>query len=183
MLTMRASSTKLLNKMVFTNTTDPKLAYDNQFTTIHLKGGSQSDKWKLLDGNCAQVDIDILYPVSMKRKPVVTAGKLEIFSDNGEMNIVMPEDAGTILDSFHARLANGEINFQNLAVSRLTKFELTNGHVFGSLKTSGSIEAKSMNGPIDLGIDTTPLQPHWNNDEFYIEASAMSGRVTVNLVT
>jgi len=184
-MTMRASSTNLLNSMVFTNTTDPKLSYENQFTTIHLKGDSHSDKWKLLNGNCAQVDVDILYPVSLKRKPAVTSGRLDISCDNGEINIAMPETAGavTILDTFHARLGNGEINFQNLAVSRLTKFELTNGHVYGFLKTSGTIEAKSINGPIDFGIDTTPLQPHWNNDEFFIDASAMSGRVTVNLVT
>ncbi|GJJ77241.1 hypothetical protein EMPS_09600 [Entomortierella parvispora] len=181
-MTMRASSTNLLNKMIFTNTTDPKLPYDNQFTTIHLEG-SESDKRKLLRGNCAQVDVDILYPVGIKRKPVVTAGKLTLLGANGEMNIAMQEakDAVTILDTFHAKLANGEINFHNLAVSSLTKFELANGRVLGTLKTSGAVEAALMSGPVDLSIDTTPLQSNWNNNELFVDVFSMSGAVTVDL--
>jgi hypothetical protein len=186
-MTMRATSKALLDSMVFTNTTDPKLPYHNQFTLIHLNTASKEDKKKLLLNNCAQVDVDILYPLGQKQKPVVTAGQLSIASSNGQMNVMMKETtqttkSTTIFKSFHAQLANGEINVDNLAVSRLTKFEVTNGHVYGRLTTSGKVEAESMNGPIDLGIDTTPLQPEWSNKEFYVDASAISGRITVSLV-
>ncbi|KAG0049558.1 hypothetical protein BGZ83_005597 [Gryganskiella cystojenkinii] len=184
-MTMRATSTQLLDQMTFTNKTDSTKSYLNQHMTVHLKAKSPEEKRRYMTNNCAQVDVEVIYPLGLKRKPLVTAGRLGFGISTGQINVVMSGEtagtASTILDTFHAQMKNGEVNIQQLSAAKLTKLELANGHIYGFLATSGKIEAESLNGPIDLGIDTTPLQSGWNAEDFYVDAVAMSGRITINL--
>ncbi|KAG0199975.1 hypothetical protein BGX28_006823 [Mortierella sp. GBA30] len=176
---MKATSPKLLEAMEQTIDFDEKQMLAK--STVQIKKSFDKEmKKRLLRDNCAHADIQIEYP-RVKSGATVKALRIEVM--NGEVALKMhPNRIETIFEKVILELANGDMNIQNLAVSRSTELKVINGYIHGSLKTAGDVRAATVNGPINLAIDTTPLGEGWNAEEnFDLRLNALNGPIDVSL--
>jgi hypothetical protein len=180
---MRATSTQLLEQLE-QSLSRLDAPFNGYRSTIHIHDRNDKEKKKrLLRRNCARADVEITYP-----RPSPGAGRLEVSVANGELALKMspPGQAwdGTLtsFEQVRLKLLNGGINFDNLVVSRALHVEVANGHIRGNVHTAGTIAAQTMNGQIQLGIDTNPLRADWSPSNLMVNAETLNGEIELNMV-
>ncbi|KAF9994491.1 hypothetical protein BGZ65_009875, partial [Modicella reniformis] len=191
---MRATSTQLLEQLEqrVSRFNEP-VTNNGYFSVVHIHDRNGEDmKKKLLHKNCARADIVIVYPRSSPG-----TGKLQVLVGNGELTVKMKplanngtmSSSGTMhpgtLASFEEvdlELMNGGINIENLVASRRLHAGVFNGYIHGHVHSAGKITARTMNGQIQLTVDTELLRPDWNPYDLTVAAETLSGEIALDLV-
>ncbi|KAF9177273.1 hypothetical protein BGZ51_008934 [Haplosporangium sp. Z 767] len=173
---MRATSDDILNQMEGSIHRDKH----NIRSWVHLKdSNSKEQKKKLLSGNCARADVEIVYP---RVKPGTKA--LTVRTTVGDITVRMdPKRSEPVFESIAMEIVSGVIDFNHVTVSKKTSLKVINGQIRGSLRTAGALSVETVNAPVDLAVDTTPLTPDWNPvDNFQVGIDIINGPATLNLV-
>ncbi|KAF9084286.1 hypothetical protein BGX27_003846, partial [Mortierella sp. AM989] len=179
--TIRASSTSLLDQI---QTSYDSSSVRSAHSWIHIKDSNDKEaKKRLLRGNCARSDVEIIYPRSFPG-----TGKLQLSATNGKFNINMnnhTDSWGPVLTSFEELqmgLTNGEVNVDGVVVSKKLLMEVANGHIMGNVKSAGKVVAQIINGPVDLEIDSTPRRDDWDANNLHVAINTVNGRIGLYLV-
>ncbi|KAG0247542.1 hypothetical protein BG011_001322 [Mortierella polycephala] len=146
---------------------------------VHLKdSNSNEQKRKLLFGNCARADVEIIYP---RVRPGTKS--LKVKTTVGDLSVRMdPKRSEPIFESIAMEVVSGVIDFKHVIVSKKTSLKVINGQIRGSLRTAGTLSTETVNAPVDLAVDTTPLAPDWNPlDDFQADISTINGPATLKL--
>ncbi|KAK3814999.1 MAG: hypothetical protein J3Q66DRAFT_370352 [Benniella sp.] len=182
---MRATSAQLLEQLE-QSLSRLDAPFNGYRSTIHIHDRNDKEKKKrLLRRNCARADVEIMYP-----RPSPGTGRLEVSVANGELALKMspPRKTGhawdmlTSFEEVRLKLLNGGINFENLVVSRALHVEVANGHIRGNVHSAGTIAAQTMNGQIQLGIDTNPLRADWSPSNLMVNAETLNGEIELNMI-
>ncbi|KAF9383803.1 hypothetical protein CPC16_008753 [Podila verticillata] len=177
--TWRTSSAKLSDAITdYISLDELKLTAELR---IELNFNSTEERKQALRGNCARVDVEIVYPREMPG-----TGRLKVQVTNGDIQAVFDKVPGISPPTFETLIletTNGEIQLENVQVIGNTKLGAANGHVYGSLTTVGAVEASLLNGPIDLAINTgiLPGVEKWNPEELDVDLETLNGPVTLEI--
>lgn len=179
--TWRTSSEKLSDAVNdFLELDEHKLTVD---FGIELVFNSSEERKKALRGNCARADVEIVYPRAMPG-----TGRLKVQVTNGNIQAVfdkVPSLPPPTFETLILKTTNGEIQLENVQIIGNTTLSAANGHVYGSLRTVGTVEASLLNGPIDLAISTgiLPGVEKWNPKELDVKLETLNGPVTLEVVS
>lgn len=179
--TWRTSSAKLSDAITDSISLDERnLTIDMR---LELNFNSTEEKKQALRGNCARVDVEIVYP---REKP--GTGRLKVQVTDGDIQVVfdkVPSISPPTFETLVLKTTNGEIQLKNVQVIGNTKLSAANGHVYGSLRTAGAVEARLLNGPIDLAISTgiLPGVEKWNPEELDVDLETLNGPVILEIVS
>ncbi|KAG0039557.1 hypothetical protein BGZ82_007665 [Podila clonocystis] len=178
--TWRASSTQLSDAMSDFVRLDE--ANSQVIAGLHLDFNSTKEKEEALKNNCVRADVEIVYPLGLPG-----TGRLKIEVTNGDIHVMFDKilkDQPPTFDTLILTTANGEIQLDNVLVISNTTLLSANGHVYGSLRTAGAVEAKVLNGPIDIAIDTgiIPGQTAWNPRKLDVKLDTLNGPVTLDVL-
>ncbi|KAG0034188.1 hypothetical protein BGZ81_005893 [Podila clonocystis] len=178
--TWRASSARLSDAMGDFIQLDE--ANSKVFAGLHLEFNSAKEKEEALKNNCVRADVEIVYPLGAPG-----TGRLKVEVTNGDIHVMFDKilkDQPSTFDTLILTTGNGEIQLDNVLVVSNTTLLSANGHVYGSLRTAGAVEAKVLNGPIDIAIDTgiIPGQTAWNPRKLDVKLATLNGPVTLDVL-
>ncbi|KAF9324022.1 hypothetical protein BG006_000923 [Podila minutissima] len=148
---------------------------------MHLVFDSTEEKKKALKNNCVRVDVEIVYPIGLPG-----TGRLNVETTNGDIHVKFDKilkDQPPTFDTLILAATFGEIQLENVLVISNTTLTSANGHIHGSLRTAGAVEARMLNGPIDLAIHTNiiPGQKEWNPRKLDVKLDTLNGPVTLEV--
>lgn len=179
--TWRASSPQLSDAMKDFVTLDE--ANFKVIAGMQLVFDSAEEKNKALKNNCVRVDVEIVYPISLPG-----TGRLKVETTNGDIHVKFDKilkDQPPTFDTLILATKLGEIQLENVLVISNTTLTSASGHIHGSLRTAGAVEARMLNGPIDLAINTNiiPGQKDWNPRKLDVKLDTLNGPVTLEVVS
>ncbi|KAG0082424.1 hypothetical protein BGZ93_010963 [Podila epicladia] len=148
---------------------------------LELSFNSTEEKKEALKKNCVRVDVEIVYPLGWPG-----TGRLNVEAINGDINVKFDKilkDQPPTFDTLVLTTINGEIQLENVLVISNTTLTSANGQIYGSLRTAGAVEARMLNGPIDLAVDTNiiPGQREWNPKKLDVKLEALNGPITLEV--
>ncbi|KAF9427564.1 hypothetical protein BGZ94_004652 [Podila epigama] len=144
----QASSTALFDSFGNEITTDS--SQRKARIAFLIESDSADETRRLLQGNCARVDVAIVYP---RTRP--GTGRLKITMQKGSAHFQFEKVHGYPPPSFDVIEVEAEmadIRLENVLVNNSTVIHSTSGPVYGSLKTNGIVEANLVGGRIDLAV-------------------------------
>ncbi|KAF8930955.1 hypothetical protein BGZ58_007924 [Dissophora ornata] len=173
---MYATTTKLLDQLQHSIVRDtPNIAH----ARVHINDQMDKDaKKKLLRGGCARADVEIIYPRSNPG-----TGKLSIVATNGELLMKMsPKHTRASFEEVKLSLSNGDVNVDNVVVSKTFLAEVANGNVNGGIRSAGKVTVNTVNGPVTLKIDAAPLNQSWGESKLVVDIYTVNGLIGLDLV-
>ncbi|KAG0340719.1 hypothetical protein BG004_006293 [Podila humilis] len=147
-----------------------------------LRGVTPEAKKKLLRGNCARADVEIVYP---RTRP--GTGRLMVDILNGDISAEFDRHLGSkpaTFDELVLKSMNGDIQLEHVPVLKNLTMFTANGHIYGSVRTGSVLGVSVVNGPIDLAVDTVPIpgaDKHWNAMGLDANLLTINGHITLDI--
>ncbi|KAF9427565.1 hypothetical protein BGZ94_004653 [Podila epigama] len=141
-----------------------------------LKAGSTEEKKRLLRQGCARVDTEIIYP---RAKP--GTGRLDVQIAHGTIQMQFDKVLNNPMPSFDVLMLTsllGDVHLENVPVLNHTKIDAMDGHVYGSIRTSGKLDVFMSEGPIDLAVQPLNTTDH---DQSNLDIQFISIRNSISL--
>ncbi|KAG0358604.1 hypothetical protein BGZ54_010355 [Gamsiella multidivaricata] len=175
---LRAASTELLRELTQTLTRD---GAQSVFSRIHLRDSNDKETKKRLmrHNSCALANVEITYP---RARP--GTGKLDVKVADGELVMSMdPNSIEATFEEVHFAVSNGGVNVETAVVSKGFFAKVANGRIRAvNLRSAGRIEAETLNGRVEMTVDTKPLHKDWDPENLMILLTTLNGDIDLNLV-